>query len=105
MIHASPYILLASYYKSLQQFNVHTHTDNVYRCLHVQCTCVCTCIYNACVAMHFCVRQCRVQCITTCVQELAAVKEENEKLRNVRTTMDNEIHELTENLFEVHNNV
>ena len=71
----------------------------------VQCTC--TCIYNACVAMQFCVRQCRVpvQCITTCVQELAAVKEENEKLRNVRTTMDNEIHELTENLFEVHDNV
>ena len=39
------------------------------------------------------------------MQELAAVKEENEKLRNVRSTMDNEIHELTENLFEVHDNV
>ena len=34
-------------------------------------------------------------------QELASVKEENERLRHVRSNMDNEIHELTENLFEV----
>ncbi|CAI8032117.1 E3 ubiquitin-protein ligase TRIM71 [Geodia barretti] len=32
--------------------------------------------------------------------ELASVKEENERLQNVRSNMDNEIHELTENLFE-----
>ena len=36
------------------------------------------------------------------LQELATLKEENEKLRHVRSNMDNEIHELTENLFEVH---
>jgi hypothetical protein len=35
-------------------------------------------------------------------QELASVKEENERLQNVRSNMDNEIHELTENLFEVY---
>jgi hypothetical protein len=34
------------------------------------------------------------------LQELATLKEENEKLRHVRSNMDNEIHELTENLFE-----
>ena len=30
------------------------------------------------------------------------MKEENERLQNVRSNMDNEIHELTENLFEVY---
>ena len=29
------------------------------------------------------------------------MKEESERLQNVRSNMDNEIHELTENLFEV----
>ena len=34
-------------------------------------------------------------------QELTSVREENEKLKQVRTTMDDELHTLTENLFEV----
>ena len=30
------------------------------------------------------------------------MKEENEKMRHTRSNMDNELHELTENLFEVY---
>ena len=35
------------------------------------------------------------------LQELESVKEENSKLKNMRTDMDDELHQLTENLFEV----
>ena len=34
-------------------------------------------------------------------QELQSLKEENSKLRNMRSDMDDELHQLTENLFEV----
>ena len=34
------------------------------------------------------------------LQELEELKEENGKLRKIRTTMDDELHTLTENLFE-----
>lgn len=38
--------------------------------------------------------------LLVCLQELEEVKQENRKLCEVRTNMDDELHTLTENLFE-----
>ena len=38
---------------------------------------------------------------TSLYQQIVALQEENDKLKEVRANMDNDLHELTANLFQV----